>query len=971
MRGSKRVMWALLLAGCWLAAAGQVATTTVQGTVYRADGTAASGTLLVSWPQFTTAANQAVAAGSTTVAIRQDGFVSLQLAANTGASPAGSYYTAVYHLKDGTVSREYWVVPAAGTASIASVRARLEPATVAVQSATKQYVDTAVSSITGNYLQVSGGTMGGPLVLGGDPTAANQAATKHYIDGAIAGTVQKGGDTMSGPLKTPDAVNKLPRVDVRHTDFAGGADPTGQKDSTAAFQAAIAYAISAQQASGTLSYPVVYCAPGRYLINGTLRLPDTLHLIGDGRNACRLVETNATANLITVYPPSSGLLGGSSLGSIEGLSLEGSGHTTTGTLLEVDDSPQFSVSNLKLYNNGGRGLVLNGSSERFSSVNLNVEFIRWPITLSSDENESYFFNTQVPYPGQVNEPQTAYTSYCYSINCVNGVFPAANAGPGGAATPITPDPHPAIYVGDAVNVRFIGGSLKPLKYVGGFQLFSTSVSDISSFYCEGYPVYPYDNSPRLNACVTVGGAARHTTLTAALSGSGSSVPLSDVSWMPEYYGDPADATAFGSNTEYVILPADYLSGSTAASTAAPGIQRGQYEIVSVSGFAGDGKVYFSGRNQSGSTAPANTQWPAGSVIEQIPGPYGAYGTVTLDEDHINAIQPPSTGYTDNCDQTGTKTCAELIFGFEPDGLFYDPLGGANPVTNQLNTFVNMDGDEMFSGSYAHMGEIALHGFGSYVIKGNGKIGNGETAEVTASSGTALNLGNITGGSHMTAPTYANGVTAQASVRIPSANATWITKNGGASFYRGESLLYSQGGGYNNVLYGSQFANQYCWFDVPSTGTQPGMRFCLNGGPKNGSNQGLEYDQWNGSKWVNAFHVIDQGTVKINGGLAISTVLNTAASLTLGDSNKTVLANASSGAQTLTLTDCSGTFSDGGARTGQEFTVVKTDGSANAVTVKAVGTQTISYDGTAAASMTIGSPGARTMVCGPDHNWYAY
>ena len=33
----------------------QVATTTVQGVVYRADGTAATGTLIVSWPAFSTA----------------------------------------------------------------------------------------------------------------------------------------------------------------------------------------------------------------------------------------------------------------------------------------------------------------------------------------------------------------------------------------------------------------------------------------------------------------------------------------------------------------------------------------------------------------------------------------------------------------------------------------------------------------------------------------------------------------------------------------------------------------------------------------------------------------------------------------------------------------------------------------------------------------------------------------------------
>jgi len=82
-------------------------TTTVQGTVYLANGQPGSGSLQVSWPAFTTASNQAVAAGRMNVTIGTDGYVSLNLAANLGATPAGLYYTAVYHLSDGTTSTEY------------------------------------------------------------------------------------------------------------------------------------------------------------------------------------------------------------------------------------------------------------------------------------------------------------------------------------------------------------------------------------------------------------------------------------------------------------------------------------------------------------------------------------------------------------------------------------------------------------------------------------------------------------------------------------------------------------------------------------------------------------------------------------------------------------------------------------------------------------------------------------------------
>jgi hypothetical protein len=84
-----------------------VTTTTVQGTVYHADGTPSAGTLQLSWPAFTTASSQTIAAGRTTVSIGADGFVSVNLAPNLGSSPAGLFYTAVYHLGDGTTSTEY------------------------------------------------------------------------------------------------------------------------------------------------------------------------------------------------------------------------------------------------------------------------------------------------------------------------------------------------------------------------------------------------------------------------------------------------------------------------------------------------------------------------------------------------------------------------------------------------------------------------------------------------------------------------------------------------------------------------------------------------------------------------------------------------------------------------------------------------------------------------------------------------
>jgi len=72
-------------------------------TVYRADGTPAQGTALISWPAFTTAAGQAVTPGSLLVTLGTSGGFNASLAPNTGASPAGTYYRAIFKLDDDAV----------------------------------------------------------------------------------------------------------------------------------------------------------------------------------------------------------------------------------------------------------------------------------------------------------------------------------------------------------------------------------------------------------------------------------------------------------------------------------------------------------------------------------------------------------------------------------------------------------------------------------------------------------------------------------------------------------------------------------------------------------------------------------------------------------------------------------------------------------------------------------------------------
>ena len=78
-------------------------TTQVTDIVYRPDGTPAQGTLLLSWPSFTSANGDAVVAGSMSVLLGPGGTLSVALVPTAGADPAGIAYTVVYQLNDQSV----------------------------------------------------------------------------------------------------------------------------------------------------------------------------------------------------------------------------------------------------------------------------------------------------------------------------------------------------------------------------------------------------------------------------------------------------------------------------------------------------------------------------------------------------------------------------------------------------------------------------------------------------------------------------------------------------------------------------------------------------------------------------------------------------------------------------------------------------------------------------------------------------
>lgn len=218
-------------------------TTTVADTVYLADGTAAQGSIIITWPAFVTAGGTAIAGGSTNVTLGTNGALSVGLVPNEGATPAGVYYTVVYQLGPGQVKTEYWVVPTQSPSTLARVRTtpgsglagqpvsmqyvnsvlatkaddtavvhvngtetitgtktfssspNVPQPTYAGDIATKEYVDQTVTTVgAGSYLSTAGGTMTGPLTLAANPVSAMQSTPKQYVDSGLSGKA----DLISG-----------------------------------------------------------------------------------------------------------------------------------------------------------------------------------------------------------------------------------------------------------------------------------------------------------------------------------------------------------------------------------------------------------------------------------------------------------------------------------------------------------------------------------------------------------------------------------------------------------------------------------------------------------------------------------------------------------------------------------------------------------------------------------------------------
>lgn len=99
-----------------------LAATRIRDTVYyAANGQRAAGQVTITWPSFTVG-GKAVVAGRRVIQLT-GGVLSVDLEPNDAAAPAGTQYAVQYRLSNGTVAREFWVVPtSAGVKTIPDVR---------------------------------------------------------------------------------------------------------------------------------------------------------------------------------------------------------------------------------------------------------------------------------------------------------------------------------------------------------------------------------------------------------------------------------------------------------------------------------------------------------------------------------------------------------------------------------------------------------------------------------------------------------------------------------------------------------------------------------------------------------------------------------------------------------------------------------------------------------------------------------
>ena len=566
-------------------------------------------------------------------------------------------------------------------------------------------------------------------------------------------------NTSTGSVSLQTLHSKGPVVDVYHPDFGGvdntsyvaiGATPTQAQITTgtnnlAHIMAGLDYACT-QFGSNDAAKAIF--PHGHVLIYGTLIPHCIMPISGDGSDATVLQEIHPTANLWTIrqngannyYPstpyvandtvayygyvyralgPTTGNAppaaanppvansywtpyrtiteapgaggGNTSMILLDNMTMEGNGHLTTGTLVELQNATTFLGKNVKLANTGGRGFEMFGATERLDFNNFETDNIRMPFLAVGDVNE---WGTTGSFR-LMNSGRSL--DWCYNVNCVNGVFPVA----GTASNPATlyPEYHHAMTIVGGVNISLgSNGSIKGETLLGGIGVDITGSLEVSHSYLEGFGSNIFTNAFEA-------GIKEYSHTTAATAAGATVIPVDDAAglngWFEVYLTDPTDAQVYAESGQshsavqnYQEIPPDYNPANTTtlssicAGITGCNIYQSTVDNVLIGAAASDGNVYLS-KGQSLAHA-----WPAGALLARINNPGGLD---VLHMDHINVVNPPSTGYVvyggdGKLKPAGWKSTPCATIGDALIGYCYDGL--LNTAPSGSTQYVVMDDDDM-------------------------------------------------------------------------------------------------------------------------------------------------------------------------------------------------------------------------------------------------------------------------------------
>ncbi len=618
--------------------------------------------------------------------------------------------------------------------------------------------------------------------------------------------------------------SKLPRVDVTHGDFSVGcanaADAAGHADSTCAIRNAIAYAKSNPIRGG--GYPAIYFPHGVYRVAGqgltaALTLDAGISLVGDGAQSSTILNVSPSAGTVA-YNNANECAGkpGPCFIRIEGLTFSGLGHSTMGGLVEINSTSTGLMDDVVLADTGGIALNLQGSSERWSLLQVEIDHARWALLAEGDTNEDYFERVNVIDSGGDG------TGFCFSVNCPGGHLIQSGTW--------MADPHSAVFL-DGDNLHWMDSSIKSTAYIGGLRMAAVT-SSVAHTYFEGFA---WGGQPRTNHAVELGGKLELGHLTSGIGAHDLEIAVDDAGWQPLYVNDPALAHINGEHayTPYFgIFPADYQYKSTEPSRAVPGVSRGTMEWIRVASFAGDGRAHAIARAQNGS---ASVAWPAGSIIEQAP-PKG-YGTARIEENHFNSLDyDPHAKYASGCDDTAplarwtsspSRLCAEIIVGLVPDGYMIPP-----PSTG----FIAPEFDVAISDNTIFYGGDEANGEGWIKVPANGNVtldqGDRPLASFT-SADTAL-FTYVNGSSHVQVVKWGTGA-ALAVVHDQSAGVRFSPQD---HYFRADVRV-------NNSM-SHEYLGEECWYPIQAGDAQPTSRFCMRA-------SGAAQERLVNGRWMGAAH----------------------------------------------------------------------------------------------------------------------